>query len=270
MLRRLCLLAAITLLAAPATPETARPAAGVLAAIDDLLGDAYPMKLPGAAAIVAVDGKAVFKRAYGLADAEFGILLEPDMVFRIGSVTKAFTAALVLKLVEQGDLSLTEPVTTYLPDSPPGWRAITLEHTLAHTSGLPNYTARPEYRARMAEALTVEELLARFASLPLEFTPGTRWSYSNSGYAVAGAVVEQVTGRPFAEVLRDRLLAPVGLHRTMYDDPRQVVPRRARGYVVAGEEVLHAPYLHMSQAYAAGALASTLDDLAAWDTALTN
>lgn len=261
-------LAAGSLVATAAQPL--RPGTGLVPRIHDFLRDNYPPGEPGAAVVVARDGRPFFRRAYGLADAEFGVMLEPDMVFRIGSVTKQFTAALILRMAEAGRLSLSDPVSRYLPDAPAAWRAITIEHLLSHTAGLPNYTAQPGYVARVHEKLSVEELLDLFRHLPLEFEPGTRFSYSNSGYAVAGAIVERVAGRPFAEALREELLVPLALHQTFYDDPERILPRRARGYVERGGVLLNAPYISITHAYAAGALASTLDDLVAWDAALTS
>ena len=261
------LVLAAGVLASAAQPP--RPGTGLVPRIHSLLRDTFPAGKPGSAVIVARQGRSMFRRAYGLADAEFGVMLEPDMVFRVGSVTKQFTAALVLRMVERNELSLTAPVRQYLPDAPQSWRQITIEHLLSHTSGLPNYTALPEYRSGTAEDLTVRELVDRFRTLPLEFAPGTRFSYSNSGYVLAGAIVERVTGLAFAKAIREGLLSPLGLHHTHYDDPRRLLPRRARGYVQDGDELLNAPYLSMTQPYAAGALVSTLDDLVAWDNALS-
>jgi CubicO group peptidase (beta-lactamase class C family) len=237
--------------------------------VDALAASAFPNDQPGAIVLAAKNGRAVFKRAYGLADLEFSTMLEPDMLMRIGSVTKQFTAGVILRLEELGKLRATDSVATHLPEYPATGRTITIEHLLTHTSGVPNFTALPEYAAGQARRLSVDTLLAMFRDRPLDFPPGTRFSYSNSGYALLGAIIERVTQQSFAESLREYVLVPVGARDTRYDSFERILPRRAHGYErdVAGYR--NAPYLDMSQPYAAGALVSTVDDLLTWDTALS-
>ena len=187
---------------APA-PRPARAGTGLIPTIDALAASAFPNDQPGAIVLAAKDGRAVFKRAYGLADLEFSTMLEPDMLMRIGSVTKQFTAGVILRLVELGKLRVTDTVSKYLPDYPETGRTITIEHLLTHTSGVPNFTALPEYGPGQARRLSVDALLAMFKDRPLDFAPGTRFSYSNSGYALLGAIIEKVTQQPFAEALRE-------------------------------------------------------------------
>ena len=135
---------------------------------------------------------------------------------------------------------------------------------------MPNFTALPEYGPGQARRLSVDALLAMFKDRPLDFAPGTRFSYSNSGYALLGAIIEKVTQQPFAEALREYILVPIGARETRYDSAERIFPRRARGYERDGTGYRNAPYLDMSQPYAAGALVSTVDDLLTWDTALTS
>jgi D-alanyl-D-alanine carboxypeptidase len=254
---------------APA-PRPARAGTGLIPTIDALAASAFPNDQPGAIVLAAKDGRAVFKRAYGLADLEFSTMLEPDMLMRIGSVTKQFTAGVILRLVELGKLRVTDTVSKYLPDYPETGRTITIEHLLTHTSGVPNVTALPEYGPGQARRLSVDALLAMFKDRPLDFAPGTRFSYSNSGYALLGAIIEKVTQQPFAEALREYILVPIGARETRYDSAERIFPRRARGYERDEAGYRNAPYLDMSQPYAAGALVSTVDDLLTWDTALTS
>jgi D-alanyl-D-alanine carboxypeptidase len=165
---------------------------------------------------------------------------------------------------------VTDTVATYLPDYPDTGRAITIEHLLTHTSGVPNFTALPEYVPGQPRRLSVDALLAMFKDRPLDFPPGTRFSYSNSGYALLGAIIEKVAQQTFAEALREYILVPVGARETHYDSFERILPRRAHGYELDGTGYRNAPYLDMSQPYAAGALVSTVDDLLTWDTALTS
>ncbi len=272
----LCALPVAALLARQQLPPVTKPARiesrmppGFLAKADEILTSAYPMGGPGAAAIITKDGRPVYRRATGLADLEFSTMLEPDMVFRIGSVTKQFTAAGVLLLADRGALRLEDEITKYVPDFDTGTRHVTIEHLLTHTSGIKNYTDVAAWRPTWGQDLTPSQLVAFVKPDPFEFEPGSRWAYSNTGYILLGMVIEKASGTPYAEFMRKEVLLPLGLSRTMYDDPMKIVPRRARGYVRVNGELLNAPYLSMTHPFAAGALVSTVDDLARWDAALT-
>jgi D-alanyl-D-alanine carboxypeptidase len=252
------------------TTRPARVGTGLIPTMDALAASAFPNDRPGAIVLAAKDGRAVFKRAYGLADLEFSTMLEPDMLMRIGSVTKQFTAGVILRLEELGKLRVTDTVSTHLPDYPQTGRVITIEHLLTHTSGLPNFTAFPEYGPGQVRRLSVDALLAMFKDQPLEFPPGTRFSYSNSGYVLLGAIIEKITQQSFAEALREYVLLPIAARETRYDSFERILPRRAHGYERDGAGYRNASYLDMSQPFAAGALVSTADDLLTWDTALTS
>jgi CubicO group peptidase (beta-lactamase class C family) len=254
----------------PPARVASRAPAGLIPAADAILSDAYPIGEPGAVALIARGGRPIFRRAIGLADLEFGIMLEPDMIFRIGSVTKQFTAAGILLLADRGKLTLDDDVTRYLPDFQTGGRRITLEHLLTHTSGIANYTDLPAWRSSWGSDLTPPQIIDLFRHAPPTGEPGAAWRYSNSGYILLGAVLEKVTGKSYAEFMRNQVFLPLGLAQTMYDDPRKVMPRRARGYVRDGDGFANAPYLSMTQPFAAGALVSTVDDLARWDAALSS
>ena len=251
----------------PDPPASPRMPSGFVAGADALLATHYPQDAPGAVAIVVKDGRTVFRRAYGLADLEFGILLEPDMVFRVGSVTKQFTAAAILQLADQGKLALDDDVSKHVEGYDTGGRRVTIEHLLTHTSGVPNYTDMEEWFPHLSEELTPRQILDMFRKKPLEFEPGSRFQYSNSGYLLLGLVIEKASGRPYADYIRQMVL-PLGMRQTMYDDPVRVMPRRARGYERQSDEWRNARYLGMSQPFSAGALVSTVDDLALWNTAI--
>lgn len=220
--------------------------------------------------LVAREGRVVYQAAFGEADRELHVANTVDTRFRIASTTKQFTAALVLRLVEEGSLRLDAPIVTYLADYPrPQGERVTLRHLLTHTGGLPDYPRLAGfYEREAARAHTPAELLALFDTLPLAYEPGARWAYSNSDYVVLGAIVERVTGKPYAVALRERLLLPLGLAETAFDEPLEIVERRARGYVRGDSGLLNAPYIDASTVYAAGMLRSTAGDLLRWAEAL--
>ena len=249
-------------------PAAASKTGAAEATAEALLAAAYPADAPGAAVLVKRKGEVVLRKGYGMAQMDLGIAVSPDHVFEIGSVTKQFTAAIVLRLAEQGKLTLSDPITKYFPQMTFGGATITLEQLLSHTSGVPNYTDMPEWIPRWREDMTVETLFALFRDKPLDFPPGTLWSYSNSGYILLGAVIEKVTGKSYEEVVESELFAPLGMHDSRYGHQEEIVRGRVAGYVKGAEGWANAPYLSLTQPYAAGSLMSTVDDLARWSDAL--
>lgn len=219
--------------------------------------------------LVSDGGAVVYSGGVGMASVEWGIPNAADTRFRVGSVTKQFTAALVLQLAEQGLVDLQAPITTYVPAYPaePGDR-ITVHHLLTHTSGIPNYTDAADFGDRARDPFTPDAFLAAFQDLPLDFKPGTAWSYSNSGYFLLGVLVEKVTGQTYAEALRERVLEPAGMTDSAYGDGATVFERAATGYVRSGSGLHHADYIDTSIPYAAGMLLSTVQDLRTWSDAL--
>lgn len=259
------LLAALTL---PSSAPAVDASGGPATAADSLLAAAYPAGEPGAAVLVRWKGEVVLRKGYGMAQMDLGIPVAPEQVFEIGSVTKQFTAAIVLRLAEQGKISLTDPITKYIPQMTFGGATITLEQLLSHTSGVPNYTDMPEWIPRWREDMTVETLFALFRDKPLDFPPGTLWNYSNSGYILLGAVIEKVTGKSYEEVVEQELFAPLGMKDSRYGHQEEIVRGRVAGYVKGPEGWANAPYLSLTQPFAAGSLMSTVDDLARWSDAL--
>lgn len=260
---------AVALLQAAAPAGAVVPSIAELAkAADAELALAYPDGAPGAAVLVRRGSEVVLRKGYGLAQLDFGIPVAPEQVFEIGSVTKQFTAAAILRLAEQGKLALADPITRFLPDFPTGGHTVTLEQLLGHTAGVPNYTDLPEWIPRWREDMSLETLIGLFAGRPLDFEPGQSWSYSNSGYVLLGAVIEKVTGRSYEEYVETELFAPLGMTGTRYGHQEQVVAGRVAGYVKGPAGWLNAPYLSLTQPYSAGGLMSTVDDLARWSDAL--
>ncbi|WP_019905408.1 serine hydrolase [Methylobacterium sp. 77] len=221
------------------------------------------------AVIVARDGIPVFRRAYGIADREWAIPNTPETLFRIGSITKQFTAAAILKLAEAGSLSLDDPVIRRLPELPPAWAPMTIRMLLNHSSGLPNVTALPGYATSLGRVeRTPMETVALLYREELLFPPGTGHEYSNTGYILLAGLIERITGQTFERYLSDAILAPAGLDSTRDADPGAILPQRASGYRRVSGEWRNALPLAASAPSGAGMLASTLDDLVAWDRAL--
>jgi D-alanyl-D-alanine carboxypeptidase len=255
--------------AAKPAPRAAAVASKDAAAIDALFKSAVRPGEPGLAAIVVRKGETLYRAAFGLANVELGVPLQPNHVFRIGSVTKQFTSAAIMMLAEEGRLAVTDPITKFLPDYPTQGKTITVEHLLTHTSGIQSYTDMPKWRNMFRQDMSLTELIDLFKNEPMQFEPGARWRYNNSGYILLGAIIEKVSGKKYADFVQERIFTPLGMKDTRYDVTDQVIPRRAAGYGRAGDRIVNAQYLSMTQPYAAGALMSTVDDLAKWDAALT-
>lgn len=255
---------------APAPLPAAVPDARV-ARIDSLVRAFHAAGRFSGAVLVGEGGRVLYEGGAGEADREWHLPNGPAVRYRIASTTKQFTAALVLRLWEEGRLELDAPVAAYLPEYPrPQGDRVTLHHLLTHSSGIPNYVGLPGFYDTIGRREhTPAQLVALTSSLPLEFEPGTRWKYSNSGYVLLGLVVERVTGKPYEEALREQVLAPLGLDDTGFDRAGTVLERRAAGYLPDGRGgYANAPFLDPSTVYSAGMLYSTVRDLFRWDRAL--
>jgi D-alanyl-D-alanine carboxypeptidase len=258
----------LTALALSTLPARAAAPADLAAYADQALAAAYPAGRPGAAAIVVKDGKVVLRKGYGMANLELTVAMAPDMVFELGSITKQFTAASILLLQERGKLRVEDDITKYLTDYPTHGQTITIENLLTHTSGIPSYTGLPEWFPRMREDLKPAELIALFKDKPLEFNPGERWAYDNSGYFLLGAIIEKVSGESYEKFVEAEIFRKLGMTHSRYGHPEEIIPRRAAGYSKDDQGIHNASFISMTQPFAAGALMSTVDDLAIWDRAL--
>ena len=200
---------------------------------------------------------------------EWDIPDQPDTKFRIGSLTKAFTSMLVLQLVDRGKIMLDGKITDYLPDYPKkqGDR-VTIHQLLTHTSGIPDYGELPNYRDFSRQPYTPESLSKLFADSSFRFEPGSKFSYSNSGYILLGMIIEKVTGKSYEQVLQENILNPLNMSSSGYDRHDTILVKRARGYEKKANRFVNAPYLDMSVPYSAGSLYSTVEDLFLWDQAL--
>jgi len=263
--RAIRLLAVLSLLLPVAVAQTERARQ-----VDELINAYHQLDQFHGSALVAEGGVVILKRGYGLANREFGIPNTPDTKFRLGSITKQFTAVLVLQLIEQGKLKLEGKISDYLPEYPKktGER-VTIHQLLNHTSGIPSYTGFPEmFTKHSRNPFTPLELTRLFWEKELEFEPGSRFAYNNSGYHLLGVLIEKVTGQPYEKVLQERILSPLGMKDTGYDHHDTILPKRASGYRPVLDGYLNAAYLDMSIPFSAGALYSTVEDLYLWDQAL--
>ncbi len=262
----------VALLQATQAAQAPAPAAApdVASAIDSVVSAALrETGVPGIGIAVVRGGDTIALEGYGLADVEHGVPVTDRTVFRIGSVTKQFTSAAVMRLVEQGRIRLDATIGDYLPDYPEPGRGVTIHQLLNHTSGIPSYTGMgPAFWEKSRLDLTHEQMLELFAQDSLEFEPGTRWAYNNSGYYLLGMIIEAVTGESYAQHLARTQFQPLGLTQTMYCDERAIVPHRAEGYQLDRGSVVNAAPLSMNPPGAAGALCSTARDLVHWSTRL--
>src|SRR5256885_235440 len=220
------------------------------------------------AVLVAQDGKVLLDKGYGSANLEWDIPDSPHTKFRLGSLTKQFTAAAILVLEERGKLRTDDLVTKYLPDAPTGWAKITIANLLTHTSGIPNFTSFPDYSASEATPTTPEQLVARFRDKPLNFQPGEKWEYSNSGYVLLGYLLEKISGQRYQDFVRDNLFTPLGMTESGYDSHAAIILHRASGYTPGANGPVNAGYIDMSIPFSAGALYSTTEDLLRWEQGL--
>ncbi len=254
--------------AAAAVLSPAPDAASLAAALDAMLAATFPADRPGAAVLVKRGDEVLLRKGYGMANLELGVALQPDSVFEIGSITKQFTAAGILLLAERGQLRLDDDITRYLTDFPTHGKKITIQHLLTHTSGIVDYTHLPEWAAHVRDDLPPASVAALFKDRALDFSPGERWAYDNSGYFLLGMVIEKVAGKTYGQFLMDEIFRPLGMKSTRYGSNVDLILHRAYGYEKAGDRFVNAEYYSMTQPFAAGALVSSVDDLAIWDRAL--
>ncbi|HBY62566.1 MAG TPA: penicillin-binding protein [Solibacterales bacterium] len=231
--------------------------------------DSLAANRPGfmGAVLVARDGKPILMRGYGKANLEWDIPNTPKTKFRLGSVSKQFTAAAILVLEQQGKLRVEDPISKHLADTPPAWQNITIHQLLTHTSGIPNFTAQPFYQTDMTLPAPRRTFFG-VKGIPLRFDPGTKWEYSNSGYGLLGLIVESVSGMRYAEFLRKHVFDPLGMNDSGEEPLVDLLPHRAAGYSRLNDQYRNATYVHMSWPLGAGSLYSTLEDLLKWDRAL--
>ncbi|HKZ10093.1 MAG TPA: serine hydrolase [Rhodanobacteraceae bacterium] len=217
--------------------------------------------------LVARGDHVIIAKGYGMADLENQVPNTPDTEFRIGSVTKQFTAMAILMLQEEAKLNVHDLVCKYVPKCPKDWQPITIYELLTHTSGIPNYTEFKNFTEVMSQSMTPTQMVALFKNKPLDFKPGTKFSYSNSGYVLLGYILQRVSGESYEQFLQQHIFGPVGMKDSGYDESHPTSANHAKGYRYDGKYE-PAPYVDMSTPFSAGALYSTVRDLYTWDRAL--
>src|SRR5580765_6790128 len=218
--------------------------------------------------LVARDGKSLLDKGYGFANLEWQVPNTPTTKFRLGSITKQFTAASILLLEERGKLKIEDSVKKYMPDAPAAWDKVTIFHLLTHTSGIPSFTGFPDYPKRQLETMTPQQLVDWFRDKPLEFEPGTKSNYSNSGYVLLGYLLEKISGQSYSDFVQQNIFTPLGMKDSGYDSNSAILPRRAAGYSRSPNGPVNTGYIDMTIPFSAGALYSTTEDLLRWEQGL--
>ena len=253
-------------LAVVAQPGNDQP---LTAEFDKLLSEQFKPSESGCTALVARKGQVIYNKAFGMANLELNVPMQPNMVFRIGSITKQFTAIAILQLMEQGKLSLQDEITRFIPDYPTQGKKITIEHLLTHTSGIKSYTNMKAFGDIMRKDMTPTELIDFFKNQPMEFEPGTKWAYDNSGYFLLGYIIEKVSGKTYPQYVEEVFFKPLGMTSSYYGNDSKLIKNRAAGYQ-SGKEggTQNADQMSMTLPYAAGSIQSTVGDLWTWHQAV--
>lgn len=218
--------------------------------------------------LLARDGKVLYSKGFGYANVEHGIPNTPQTKFRLASVSKQFCAVGIMILEHEGKLKVDDPISKHYPAVPEAWGQVTLRQLMSHTGGVPENLRVALFKGMWGQPVDVSNLLKVVEKQPLDFKPGEKWSYSNTGYALLGLVIERITGKPYGEFLKERIFDPLGMKDTGIDHRRLVLKNRASGYGMQRDELVHAQYIDLSQVYAAGSMYSTVEDLLKWDNAL--
>ena len=265
VLRTAVVFAALT--AAPANAQTSR--AERIAAMDSIAeSPLVEGRVAGLAVIVVQGADTLLMKAYGEADLEWGVPMTEDAVFEIGSVTKQFTAAAILKLRDKGKLDLDAELTDYLPDYPTQGHRIPVRRLLDHTSGIQGVTEMEAFRTIRGQELPRDSLVTLFAGAPFLFPPGEALIYNNSAYILLGHIIEKVSGMSYEEYIEEELFAELGMSRSSYCSNSEVVKRRAHGYQWTPNGLVRRPYASHVWPFSAGSLCSTIGDLTRWLQAL--
>jgi CubicO group peptidase (beta-lactamase class C family) len=245
-----------------------------------ILGEAFPESMPGAAVIVQRAGETLLRSGYGMADLELAVPFDAGMVSRIGSATKTFTATAVMMLVEDGRVSLQDPVRTYLPRLPEAFDPVRIKHLLSNTSGIPDYMhtedfarlIETQYHDIVNEEVDLDTIFAIISHSAPAFLPGERYSYSNSNFFLLAMVIEEATGEAYFDFLMRCILEPAGMTRTYYAAGATFVPGRVPVHLEYEGQIIKSPHRCMGSTlgFGCGGLWSTVDDLARFDRALAS
>jgi len=260
---------AVAALAAATLLPSAHAQDAALTARMDEVARSYMRNNGYMGSVLVVRGDEVLiDKSYGSANLDWNIPNAPDVKFRLGSLTKQFTAALILLMQQDGKLNIADPVSKYLPDAPATWSKITVNELLNHTSGIPNFTSDPTFPVWSASPRTPAEELAYFSAKPLDFEPSSKYSYSNSNFEVLGIILEKVSRKSYNDLLQERLFVPLGMHDSGLDADNLILPKRALGYSNDNGKLVYARSESLTVPWAAGSLYSTTGDLLIWEHAL--
>lgn len=237
----------------------------IISELDSVILNSFNQDGPGVTVLIKHKGEVIYHKGFGMANVEQNVEMDAKHVFRIGSITKQFTACAILKLAEEGKLSLADDLQKYLPDYPTQGQVITIEHLLTHTSGIKSYTGLQEWTSELQRKdFTPIELIEYFKRDSLDFIPGERFMYNNSGYFILGYIIEEVSGLSYEDFIETRFFKALGMDDSRYDHPEEIIPMRVAGYNRDGSNLQNANYLSMTQPYSAGSLMSTVSDLSKW------
>jgi CubicO group peptidase (beta-lactamase class C family) len=221
--------------------------------------------IPGIALLVSRNGEIVRAQGFGFSNVELQVPVKPETLFQSGSVGKQFTATAIMMLVEEGKISLDDPITKYFPDAPANWKPVTVRNLLSHTGGFTDYPKDFDFRKDYTE----DDLLKIVAGIPLAFPPGTKWSYSNLGYLTLGILIHRVTGKFYGDVLEERIFHPLGMQSTRIMSEADIIPNRAAGYRLVKGQLKNQEWVSPTlNTTADGSLYFSIVDLAKWDAAL--
>jgi CubicO group peptidase (beta-lactamase class C family) len=237
--------------------------------LDNYMHAEFNVKEYNGTVLVVQKGKTIYQKAFGLADREWNVSNTMDTKFRIGSITKQFTAACILQLAEKGKLSIDDKLSKYITDYPKG-DSVTIHMLLNHTSGIKNYTDLEAFWPKAVLPLSLDSMIALFKNEPYDFSPGTQWNYSNSGYFLLGVIVEKASGKKFSDYLQENVIQKAGLKNTSMDRLDSILQLRAKGYSKTRSGWQHAQYISMEGPYSAGAMVSTVEDLQKWMQSLVS
>jgi len=238
--------------------------------IDELLLAQYKPDGPGATALIAKNGKVIYRKAFGKANLELNVAMKPENVFELGSITKQFTAVAILMLLQQGKLSLEDDLSKYLPDYPMHGKKISIHQLLNHTSGIKSYTDMPSFIKMARTDMSPTELINIFKNEAMDFDPGTQWKYNNSGYILLGYIIEKASGQTYADFIEEQIFKKLGMSHSYYGSQSKIIPNRASGYQPTEKGIANADYLSLTLPYAAGSLMSNVDDMLLWNQAIHN
>lgn len=236
--------------------------------IDNVLSNQFKSNETGVSALVAKDGKVIYRKAFGKSNLELDVNMTSENVFEVGSITKQFTSIAILMLLEEGKLSLEDDITKFIPDYPTNGKKITVHHLLTHTSGIKSYTSMQSF----GKVMTIDESPLKFIDFfknePKDFDPGEKYLYNNSGYFILGYIVEKVSGMSYPKFIQERIFNKINMNSSYYGSHSKLIKNRASGYQKRGE-FSNAQYISLTLPYAAGSIMSTVDDMLKWQTAIT-